>query len=58
MSAMPVMLQFFMLTFPGWVNRRQPDVIDCLQAEPIASSSRRSRELWGGGLEGNADVTP
>ena len=33
MNAMPPALQFLLLIFAGWVNRKQQDVIDYLQAE-------------------------
>jgi hypothetical protein len=41
MNALP--LQFLMLIFAGWVNRRQRDVIEYLQAE-----NRALREQLGG----------
>jgi putative transposase len=42
MSAAP--LQFLLLTFAGWVNRRQLAMIDCLKEE-----NRVLREQQGGG---------
>jgi hypothetical protein len=39
---MPLALRFLVLTFAGWVNRRQEDLIDCLREE-----NRVLRELLG-----------
>ena len=47
MNALP--LQFLMLTFAGWVNRHQQDVIEYLQEEEAQLPSDRAlREQLGG----------
>jgi len=47
MSAMPPTLQFLLLTFAGWVNRRQQKVIDYLLEENrVLREQLRGRRLW------------
>jgi len=46
MDALPPALAFFLLLFPGWVNRRQQAVIDYLLEENrVLRAERGSRRL-------------